>query len=115
MKAGDSRVLRKIFLLIAAVLLCSVTRGDVIYVDAAAAGANNGTSWTDAHTFLQEALAYAHLAEKPVEIRVAQGTYGICTGTGEPIGRERLDAIPYAAYSIEHQRRIEAGEVEAEE
>ena len=48
-------------------------------------------------------------------LRIEQGTYGICTGTGEPIGPERLDAIPYAAYSIEHQRRIEAGEVEAEE
>ncbi|UCC96851.1 MAG: MBL fold metallo-hydrolase [Phycisphaerales bacterium] len=46
-----------------------------IYVDADATGANNGTSWADAYTFLQEALADANQAEKPVEVRVAQGTY----------------------------------------
>ena len=82
MKAGDSRVLRKIFLLLTTVLLCSVARGDVVYVDNDAAGANSGTSWTDAHTFLQEALAYARLAEEPVEIRVAQGTYKPNQGLG---------------------------------
>jgi len=49
--------------------------GKTIYVDADAAGANDGTSWTDAYNFLQNALADADVAEKPVEIRVAQGTY----------------------------------------
>jgi hypothetical protein len=46
-----------------------------IYVDVDAKGGNNGTSWTDAYNFLQEALADANSAEKPVEIKVAQGTY----------------------------------------
>jgi RNA polymerase-binding protein DksA len=47
--------------------------------------------------------------------RIRQGTYGVCEGTGKPIGRPRLEAIPYARYSVEYQRRIEAGEVEEEE
>ena len=48
-------------------------------------------------------------------VRIEQGGYGICKGTGEPIGRERLEAIPYAQYSIEYQRRVESGEVDTEE
>jgi hypothetical protein len=47
----------------------------IIYVDADAAGGNNGTIWADAYLYLQEALADANSMEKPVEIRVAQGTY----------------------------------------
>lgn len=47
--------------------------------------------------------------------RIRQGTYGVCEGTGESIHRARLEAIPYARYSIEYQRRLEAGEVEEEE
>jgi RNA polymerase-binding protein DksA len=47
--------------------------------------------------------------------RIRRGTYGICEGTGEPIKRARLEAIPYARHSIEYQRRLEAGTVEEEE
>jgi len=47
--------------------------------------------------------------------RIEQGTYGVCEGTGEPIPRPRLEAIPYARYSVEYQRKLEAGEVEEEE
>jgi hypothetical protein len=49
--------------------------GKVIYVDDSATGGNEGTSWVDAYNFLQDALADANLALKPVEIRVAQGIY----------------------------------------
>ena len=49
--------------------------GGVIYVDADAVGANNGSSWENAYFYLQDALADANAAEKPVEIRVAQGIY----------------------------------------
>jgi len=62
------------FLFIAAIF-CSFASGKTIYVDNDAAGANDGSSWVDAHIYLQEALAEAASAEKPVEIRVAQGTY----------------------------------------
>ena len=47
--------------------------------------------------------------------RIEHGTYGICEGTGEPIPRPRLEAIPHARYSVEYQRKLEAGEVELDE
>jgi predicted outer membrane repeat protein len=49
--------------------------GGVIYVDADAPGANNGSNWGNAYVFLQDALADAEAAEKPVEIHVAHGIY----------------------------------------
>jgi predicted outer membrane repeat protein len=54
---------------------CTSLAAEVIYVDADATGANDGSSWENAYTFLQDALADAKLAENPVEIRVAQGIY----------------------------------------
>jgi DnaK suppressor protein len=48
-------------------------------------------------------------------LRLEHGTYGICEGTGDPIPRPRLEAIPWARYSVEYQRKLEAGEVEEEE
>jgi len=54
---------------------CTSLAGEVIYVDDDANGANDGTSWTDAYMYLQDALIDANSAEKPIEIRIAQGTY----------------------------------------
>jgi RNA polymerase-binding protein DksA len=39
--------------------------------------------------------------------RIEEGTYGICELTGKPISKERLEAIPWARFSIEAQRQIE--------
>lgn len=39
--------------------------------------------------------------------RIQNGTYGICEGTGNPIGRPRLEAKPWARYSIEYARKLE--------
>jgi len=62
---------------IALLLLCfvSTAQAKTICVDANAPGANNGSSWVDAYNHLQDALSDAHASEKPVDIRVAQGTY----------------------------------------
>ena len=63
-------------------LQANFDESDVIYVDDDAVGLNDGSSWQNAYTFLQDALADANSAEKPVEIRVAQGTYKPDQGTG---------------------------------
>ena len=58
----------------------------IIYVDDDATGANDGSSWQNAYIYLQDALADADNSEKPVEIRVAQGTYKPDQGTGQTAG-----------------------------
>jgi DnaK suppressor protein len=35
------------------------------------------------------------------------GTFGVCEGTGEPIGYRRLEARPWARHSIEFKERLE--------
>jgi RNA polymerase-binding transcription factor len=39
--------------------------------------------------------------------RIDDGTYGLCTNCGRPIGEERLAAIPYATLCIEDKRALE--------
>jgi predicted outer membrane repeat protein len=55
----------------------------IIYVDAGTSGENNGSSWTDAYNFLQDALADANASETRTEIRVAAGTYQPDWGVGQ--------------------------------
>jgi len=57
------------------IAVCPAATGKIIYVDTDAIGANDGSSWQNAYTFLQDALADANSFEKPIEIRVAQGIY----------------------------------------
>jgi hypothetical protein len=54
----------------------------VYYVDTNARGKNDGSSWANAYVYLQDALADANDAQKPVEIHVAQGTYTPDCGNG---------------------------------
>jgi len=56
--------------------------GRVIYVDASAAKGNDGSSWIDAFSDLQDAIAVAQAGD---EIRVAQGIY---TPTQDPLDRD---------------------------
>ncbi len=68
-------------------LATSTAAEKIIYVDDDAAGANDGSSWTDAFVYLQDALAsaspslpsrrraYGVAESNEVEIRVAQGAY----------------------------------------
>ena len=69
------RTLPVLSLLLVIAALCYSAFGKVIYVDDDAGGANDGTNWADAYVHLQDALVDANDSEKPVEIRVAQGTY----------------------------------------
>ena len=41
--------------------------------------------------------------------RIEQGTYGICESTGKPITKARLEAKPWARYSVEYARMLEQG------
>lgn len=43
--------------------------------------------------------------------RIENGTYGICEGTGLPISKARLEAQPWARYSVEYARKLEQGQV----
>jgi len=63
----------------------AVAMGGIVYVDADAPGANNGSSWTDAYRSLVDALAAATDGD---EVRVAQGRYTPAAKTGEPLDRD---------------------------
>ena len=58
-------------------IVCPVVTGKIIYVDDDATGANNGSSWENAYTYLRDALTIAKSEEvnEPIEIHVAQGIY----------------------------------------
>lgn len=47
--------------------------------------------------------------------RMEDKTYGICEGTGEPIPKARLEAQPWARYSVEYARMLEKGIVREKE
>ena len=66
-------------MLLIALVMVSANNGEIIFVDADATGANNGSSWADAYNDLQDALAVAQSGD---EIRVAQGVYKPDQGAG---------------------------------
>jgi RNA polymerase-binding protein DksA len=41
--------------------------------------------------------------------KIQNGAFGICEGTGKPIAKPRLEAQPWARFSIEFARKIEKG------
>jgi len=45
--------------------------------------------------------------------RIENGTYGICVGSGTPISKPRLQAIPWTKYSIEYATKMEKGLAQA--
>ena len=57
----------------------------VLYVNVNAGGANNGSSWTDAYTDLQDALARADTCANITEIWVATGTYKPTSSTDRAV------------------------------
>ncbi|MHC4426156.1 MAG: right-handed parallel beta-helix repeat-containing protein [Planctomycetota bacterium] len=72
--------------------ICTAAVGKTIYVDDDATGINDGSGWVNAYNYLQDALAAANLADKPVEIRVAQGTYKPDENSASPDGAGNRDA-----------------------
>lgn len=53
----------------------SLSAQTIVYVDSAATGSNNGTSWLNAYPHIDSALKYSHLNNVDLEIRIAKGTY----------------------------------------
>ena len=47
--------------------------------------------------------------------RIADGTYGICVISEKEIPLKRLEAVPWAKYTIEIQEQIEKGLIDEEE
>ena len=84
--ARNSQIIQAILFMLIVMLFCPFADGKIIYVDDDAAGADDGTSWADAYKYLQDALADANSAEKPVEIKVAQGIYKPDLGGGNTAG-----------------------------
>jgi hypothetical protein len=104
-------------------MLCTAAAGKTIYVDDDATAANDGSTWANAYNFLQDALADADSAPKPVEIRVAQGVYtpdsnsAVLDGTGDREATFQLinDVILKGGFggvaeSSAHVRNVEAYE-----
>jgi parallel beta-helix repeat protein len=89
MMASNSRVWHIICLLLIVVFFCPFAYGKVIYVDDDAVGANDGSSWQNAYTFLQDALTDAEATNKPVEVCVGQGVYKPDQGIGITLGDRR--------------------------
>ncbi|MET0387776.1 MAG: TraR/DksA family transcriptional regulator [Polyangiales bacterium] len=46
--------------------------------------------------------------------RLDAGTYGLCEGTGEPIELRRLQARPWARFSVRYKEELERREVRAD-
>ena len=47
--------------------------------------------------------------------RIEEGIYGICQAKGEPISKQRLEAIPWARYCVSCAELLEKGLLNAEE
>jgi predicted outer membrane repeat protein len=71
--------LRVISVFLVVLAASAIAAGEVIYVDANASGANNGSNWANAYNDLQDGLGAALNGD---EIRVAQGIYKPDQGIG---------------------------------
>jgi predicted outer membrane repeat protein len=65
---------------------CALAPAGVLFVDAAATGADNGSSWANAFTTLQDALSAARASGGISEIWMAEGVYRPDQGSGFTAG-----------------------------
>ncbi len=94
----------KRFTLVAAVFMALALppslQAKIIYVDGDANGLNNGSSWSDAYTFLQDALKEISYGGKATEIRVAEGVYRPDRSSAHPNGTRDHDMSFYLLTDI---------------
>lgn len=78
-------------------------------------GVDNGDSVDQASQSIEKELSFElsdnerttlDMVEAAIR-KIDNGTYGLCEATQRPIGRMRLEAIPYCRYSIEYQNQLE--------
>jgi hypothetical protein len=89
-----------IFALTIALSICTTVQAQIIYVDADAPGANNGSIWANAYNYLQDAL---NAAVDDDEIQVAQGAYKPDQGAGGTAGDR------YATFQLVNAVTIKGG------
>jgi len=92
-----------------------------LHVGDAVEGGDHPADEMDVATRAEEQAYLLKLADKERKLlreidaaleRLAAGSYGVCEGTGEPIGFKRLHARPWARQSVaykEEQERIQRG------
>lgn len=66
-------------------------------------------STEDKEAGFQEATQAAQMLRKVEEAleRLQSGSFGICLACGKPIDTERLEALPWAAYCLADQEKID--------
>ena len=63
--------------------------------------------------FLQGTTGHSQLTQVRAALdRLDEGSFGECLHCGERIGEKRLEALPWTAYCIACQEKIENGEIE---
>jgi len=78
--------------------------------DNTAYGVHMADAGTDAmereklHLMIARQQKYIGYLERALE-RIENETYGVCRVTGEPISKERLEAVPHTEISIEAKRK----------
>lgn len=72
------------------VCIAAVAHSETIYVDFGAAGANDGTSWSDAYIDLQDALGTASAGD---EIWIAEGVYKPTDGPDRTVSFQLVDGV----------------------
>jgi len=80
--------------------------------EANALGQHIGDAGSDAYDrgFALSILSRGHDSLHEIEAalhRLETGVYGICEISGQTIPRERLEAIPFARYTVQEQGRLE--------
>lgn len=80
--------------------------------DSSAFGMHQADAGSDAYDrdFALNILSQEQDALHEIEealIRIENGEYGICQGSGEPIPQARLEAMPFARCTVEYQERLD--------
>jgi RNA polymerase-binding transcription factor DksA len=58
-------------------------------------------------SILEQVEAELHDVQRALQ-RLDEGTYGVCEACNQPIGDERLEALPATRFCIQHQSEAEA-------